>query len=193
VSDALQLLERLMDLVRSAGPGAFFLAMILLPAIGVPMLAFLLPVVALFGDELGLATVMAIALACLTANMALTHALARRGLRPVLTRLVTRFGYKLPDINAGDITDLIILLRVTPGIPFSVQNYLAGIADAPFGRYMLVSCIIVWPLNVAIMLFGDSLLQGKSKAAIITLGVLAAFAAARLLLRRHYAAKDPGA
>lgn len=193
MSEALQLLERLMDLVRSAGPGPFFLAMIVLPAIGMPVLAFLLPVVALFGEELGVATVLAIALACLTANMALTHALARRGLRPVLTRLVARFGYRLPEIQAGDLTDLIILLRVTPGIPFCVQNYLAGIADAPFGRYMLVSCIIVWPLNVAIMLFGDALLQGNSKVAFVTLGVLAAFAIARLLLRRRYAAKVPGA
>lgn len=193
MNDALQLLERLMELVRSAGPGIFFLAMILLPAVGVPVLAFLLPVIPLFGGELGVATVLAIALACLTVNMALTWFLARRSLRPLLGRLLARFNYRLPDVKPADVTDLIILLRATPGIPFCVQNYLAGLADAPFGKYMLVSCIIVWPLNVAIMLFGDSLLQGNSKVALVTLGVLVAFAVARLLLRRHYAARRPRA
>jgi uncharacterized membrane protein YdjX (TVP38/TMEM64 family) len=74
-----------------------------------------------------------------------------------------------------------------------VQNYLAGIADVPFGRYMLTSSVVVWPLSVAIMLFGDSLLRGNSRVALITLGVLAAFVAARLVLRRHYAAKKPAA
>jgi uncharacterized membrane protein YdjX (TVP38/TMEM64 family) len=87
------------------------------------------------------------------------------------------------------VTDLIVLLRVTPGIPFCVQNYLAGLADMPFGKYMLVSCLVVWPLNIAFMLFGNSLLQGNGKVALIMFGLLALFVAARLVLRRHFAAK----
>lgn len=193
MDEAAQLLERLMSLVRDAGPAAFFVAMALVPAIGVPMLAFLLPVVSLFGGELGLTAVLVISLACVTANMVLSYALARRGLRPLLTRVVARFGYRLPEVRTGEFTDLIVLLRVTPGIPFCVQNYLAGMAGTPFGRYLLVSCAVVWPLNIAIMLFGDSLLQGNGTAALITFGLLAAFVAARLVLRRYYAAKKPQA
>jgi uncharacterized membrane protein YdjX (TVP38/TMEM64 family) len=189
VSEVSQLLEQTLTLLRTAGPGYFFLAMILLPAMGVPMLAFLLPVVPLFAGELGLVAVLVIALACLTANMVLTYALARRGLRPPLARLVARLGYRLPEVQAGDVTDVIVILRVTPGIPFSVQNYLAGLAEAPFGKYMLVSCIVVWPLSITFMLFGDSLLQGKGKVALLMLGVLAALAVARLLIRRHYRAR----
>jgi uncharacterized membrane protein YdjX (TVP38/TMEM64 family) len=189
VSEAAQLLEQLMALVRAAGPAVFFIAVILLPAAGMPMLAFLLPVMSLFAADLGMAAVLVIALACVTVNMALTYALARRALRPLLTRVVTRFGYKLPEVRAGEVTDLIVLLRVTPGIPFCVQNYLAGLADMPFGKYMLVSCLVVWPLNIAFMLFGNSLLQGNGKVALIMFGLLALFVAARLVLRRHFAAK----
>jgi uncharacterized membrane protein YdjX (TVP38/TMEM64 family) len=193
VSEAALLLEQLMALVRSAGPTAFFIAMILLPAAGMPVFAFLLPVVSLFGAELGVPAVLFIALVCVTANMLLTYAVARRGLRPLLTRLVARFGYRMPEARAGEIADLIVLLRLTPGIPFSVQNYLAGVAGVPFGKYMAVSCVIVWPLATAIMLFGDSLLQGNVKVALITFGLLAALVVARLVVRRHYAAKNPQA
>jgi len=187
--DLRALLDQGLALIRSAGPAAFFTAMVLLPACGVPMLAFSLPAVSLFAEKLGTVPVLIIAVLCMTANLTLTYALARRGLRPLLAKLVARLGYKLPQVEAGDATDLIVILRVTPGIPFFVQNYLAGLADAPFGRYMLVSCIIAWPMNVAIMLFGDALLHGKGRIALVSLSLMLALAAVTHLVRRHYGAK----
>lgn len=187
--DLRALLDQGLALIRSAGPAAFFTAMVLLPACGVPMLAFSLPAVSLFAEKLGTVPVLIIAVLCMTANLTLTYALARRGLRPLLAKLVARLGYKLPQVEAGDATDLIVILRVTPGIPFFVQNYLAGLADAPFGRYMLVSCIIAWPMNVAIMLFGDALLHGKGRIGLVSLSLMLALAAVTHLVRRHYGAK----
>ena len=43
-------------------------------------------------------------------------------------------GYRLPKVDRSDITDLIVILRVTPGFPFFVQNYLLGLAGAPAGE-----------------------------------------------------------
>lgn len=183
------LLEQGLAFIRSAGPGVFFTAMALLPACGVPMLAFSLPAVSLFGERLGLVPVLLLSLLSLTANFTLTYALARRGLRPLLSALVTRLGYKLPQVEEGDATDLVVLLRVTPGIPFFAQNYLAGLADVPFGKYMLVSCIISWPINTAFMLFGDALLHGKGKVAFISLLLLLSLTAATHLVRKHYGKK----
>lgn len=187
--DLRALLDQALAFIRSAGPVAFFIAMALLPACGVPMLAFSLPAVSLFAEKLGTATVLVLAVVCVTANLTLTYALARRGLRPLLAKLVARLGYKLPQVEAGDATDLIVILRVTPGIPFFVQNYLAGLADAPFGRYMLVSCLIAWPMNAAIMLFGDALLHGKGRIALVSFSLMLALAAVTHLVRRHYGAK----
>lgn len=186
-----QLLDQGLELIRAAGPLAFFTAQTVLPACGVPMLAFSLPAVSLFGERLGTVTVLALSVGALTANLTLTYALARRGLRPLLAKLVNRLGYKLPQVEAGDATDLIVLLRVTPGIPFFVQNYLAGLAEAPFGRYVLVSCIIAWPLNIAFMLFGDALLHGKGRVALTSLLLLLALTAATHLVRKHYGRKKP--
>jgi len=178
-----------LDLIRTAGPVAFFLAMALVPAAGVPFLVFLLPVVSLFGPRFGTPVTVGLALSAATANMAFTYALARWALRPVLTRLVARLGYKIPEVAAADATDLIVILRVTPGIPFCVQHYLLGLANVPFGRYLLISCLAVWPVATGFMLFGDALLHGKGKVALLSLSLLLAATATLHLVRKHYAKK----
>lgn len=187
--DLRALLEQGLALIRGAGPVAFFTAMVLLPACGVPMLAFSLPAVSLFAARFGTVPVLVLSVVCMTANLTLTYWLARRWLRPLLAWLVGRLNYKLPQVEEGDATDLVVILRVTPGIPFFVQNYLAGLADVPFGKYMLVSCIVAVPMNIAIMLFGDALLQGRGKIALISFGLLLALTAATHMVRKHYGAK----
>lgn len=184
--DLKALIDRGLEMLRSAGPVAFFLGMALLPLAGVPMLAFSLPAVPLYGPQFGTAGTVALSLAAVTVNFCLSYALARRALRPLLSKLVTRLGYKLPDVEEGDATDLVILLRVTPGIPFFAQNYLAGLAEVPFGRYFVISTVIAWPLNVAFLLFGDALLHGKGKVALLSFCALAALVTATHLVRKHY-------
>lgn len=184
--DVKALVDRGLELLRSAGPVAFFLGMALLPLAGVPMLTFSLPAVPLYGPQFGTVGAVALSLAAVTVNFCLAYALARRALRPLLSTLVTRLGYKLPEVEAGDATDLVILLRVTPGVPFFAQNYLAGLAEVPFGRYFVISAIISWPLTLAFLLFGDALLHGKGKVALISFCALAALITATHLVRKHY-------
>ena len=170
-----------------AGPGVFFGAMAVLPGFGVPMSPFALSAGPLFSARLGTAAVLGLGIAAITFNLIVTYWLARRWLRPVLSRLVERLGHRLPEVERGDATDLIVLLRVTPGIPFFVQNYLLGLAEAPFGRYLAISCVVQWSFNVAFMLFGDALSQGRGRLAFFAIGLVAALATGTHLLRRHLA------
>lgn len=189
--DLRALLTDTLELLRSAGPVAFFGAMAVLPAFGMPASVFVISAVGIFGPQYGTTTAVLLSLGALTANFCLAYALARRGLRPVLTALVTRFGYRLPEVESGDATDLMILLRVTPGVPFFVQNYLAGLAEIPFARYFIVSSLIVWPLNTAFLLFGDALLHGKGKIALLSLCAVIALMTLLHLVRRHYERRRP--
>ena len=175
--------------ITSAGPGLFFGAMAILPAFGVPMAPFALAAGPLFGAKLGFPLIITLGILALTFNLTITYWLARRWLRPVVTRLLARFGYKIPQVDHDDITDLIVLLRVTPGVPFFVQNYLLGLADAPFFRYLVISCAIQWPINCGFMLFGDALSQGKGKVIITAVLFIAALSVGTHLLRKHLAKK----
>jgi len=186
--DLKALLAQGLGLIRSAGPVAFFTAMTLLPTVGVPVSAFSLTAGSVFSQQLGMGWVIAFSLLAITASMALAYFLAHRALRPLLEGLLTRLGYRLPQAGAEDATDLIILLRVT-GLPFTVQNYLLGLAEVPFGKYLLVSCLIQWPVNAAFILFGDALLHGKGRVAFIALSLILALTAATHLLRKHYGKK----
>lgn len=178
-----------LELIRSAGPVAYFTAMAILPAFGVPGTAFTLTAVPVFGPSLGTTTVVLLALAALTVNMALSFFLASRWLRPPLEWAMAKLGYKLPQVELADVNDLIVLLRVTPGIPFPVQNYLLGLAGVPFVRYLAVSCLIQLPINVAIMLFSDALVHGKGRIAFLALMGLLALLTATHLVRKHYGAR----
>jgi uncharacterized membrane protein YdjX (TVP38/TMEM64 family) len=187
--DLKTLLAQGLELIRGAGPVVFFTAMALLPAFGAPLSAFSLTAGPVFVPTLGLGLVIFIALSAITFNMALSYWLARWAFRPLIEKLFRRLGYNLPRAAAGDEVDLIVLLRVTPGVPFPVQNYLLGLAEVPFGKYLLVSCAIQLPINAAFIAFGDALLSGRGKVALITLSVILALMAGTQLLRKHYGKK----
>ncbi len=183
------LVQQGLDLIRSAGPVTFFLAMLLLPAVGAPLSFFSLTAGSVFGPQLGLPLVMVLSLSAIALNMALSYVLASRAFRPLLESLVKRLGYRLPQVDSGDVTDLIVLLRVTPGVPFPAQNYLLGLAGVPFVRYLLVSCLIQLPINGAVIFFGEALLHGKGKIAFVSLLLLLALMTGAHLVRKHYGAK----
>lgn len=187
--DFRSLIDTVMAEIRAQGPVVFFIAFALLPAFGFPVLAFALTAGPAFSEQLGMPTVVGFVLLAVTANFLLSYGLARRALRPVLEKLMTRFGYKLPEVEAGDAADLLMILRLTPGIPFFVQNYLAGLAEVPFRKYLLLSCLIVWPMNAAVVLFSDALIHGKGKVALTAAMALGAIGVGTHLARKHYARK----
>lgn len=184
--DLRAILQQLVNLLRSAGPAPFFLAMAVLPAIGAPLSFFCLTAGSVFGPQLGLPAVIVLSLCAIAANIALSHALARHALRPPLEYLIGRLGYRLPHVQSGDMTDLIVLLRVAPGLPFPVQNYLLGLAAVPFPRYFIISCLIAFPLNAAIIVFGEALMQGRGKMALVGLLLVLAVMAGIHLLRKRF-------
>ena len=185
----LALVGRAMDLIAACGPWVFFGAMAVLPGLGVPSTFFTLTAGSAFGARLGMPAVIAAGVLATTLNIAATYVLARWVLRDWLQRLMVRLGYKLPEVGQGDATDLVIILRVTPGIPLFVQNYLLGLAAVHAGRYFFWSLLISWPTTAAYLWFGDSLLHGKGKATITSLGLIVLLAALTQLVRRHYAGR----
>jgi uncharacterized membrane protein YdjX (TVP38/TMEM64 family) len=184
------LVDQAIALIREQGPLVYFTAMALLPAAGFPVIAFGLTAGPAFSEQLGMPMVVVCALAAVTVNFLLTYGLARRALRPLLQKLFTRFGYKLPEVEAGDAADLVVILRLTPGIPFFVQNYLSGLAEVKFSKYFLISCLIVWPMNAGVILFADALMHGKGRIALLAGSLIVVIAAATHLARKHYGKKQ---
>ena len=175
--------------LRDAGPLAFFSAMAVLPALGCPILVFYLTAASAFAEKIGLAGVLFATAAALIVNLSLTYWLARYGLRPWLEQMISRTRYKIPVIVPAEQMEITLLLRITPGPPFFVQSYLLGLAGVAFRPYLWISWIISMAYATGFIVFGDAILHGKARLAILGLSVLVAVALVVHLLRRHYGKK----
>ena len=171
--------NRVMDALREAGPAAFFVAMALLPLVGFPLAPFTLAAGPVFGPRMGAAAVIVCAVAAVAVNVALSYWIAGRALRPVVTRLLGRFGWKLPEAPVKSALELTLLLRVVPGTPFFVQSYLLGLARVPFGLYLALSVGVPAAYIAATILAGDALGRGDH-GRLAAAGVLCGVAGAGL-------------
>lgn len=176
-------------LLQSAGPLAFFTAMALLPAAGMPISLFNLTAASAFGERMGLPGVLAAAAAAIAVNLTLTYWLARYALRPWLEQMISRTKYRIPVAPADEQAEITLLVRITPGPPFFVQSYLLGLAEVRFGTYLWISWLITFIYSTGFIVFGDAILHGKAKVAFIGLSILMAVGLGVHLLRRHYGKK----
>ena len=152
--------NRCLILLRAAGPWPFFVAMALLPAVGFPMAAFTVTAGEVFGPTLGAGSVIACAIAAQIVNMTLCYWIAGHALRPWMARLAAWLGYALPVVPSGSAWEIVLLVRIIPGLPFFVQNYLLGLARVPFGIYLLISTLVHAGLVVGAILAGDAIARG---------------------------------
>jgi len=184
--DVKALFKRGLEFIRSLGPVTFFAVMAVLPAFGCPLTAFTLSALPVFGAELGAPTVVGLALASIAINLAFSYWLARYALRPWVEKLLAWMGYTLPQVPAQDRLGLLVLVRVTPGPPYALQNLVLGMTAIPFGLYMAVSMAIVSLYSVAFILFGDALVHGRGKMAFLAVSLFMAFSFGVKFLRRYY-------
>lgn len=150
-------LEALQQYLEALDPVWFFGAMVILPAFGVPVSPFLVAAGAIYSLEVAI-------FGCVTAlslNMTLSWFVSGYCLRPFCERLLARFGQQVPRLTRANSIRIAILLRLTPGFPFVLQNYLLGVARMPLLWYLLVSIPIAGMIDVGIILFGDALLEGN--------------------------------
>ena len=177
------------NLLRAAGPLAFFSAMAVLPAGGAPISIFNLTAGTAFAGQLGMSGVLAAAGLAIAVNLALTYWLARYALRPWLEQMISRTKYQIPVVVAAEHAEITLLVRITPGPPFFLQSYLLGLAEVRFATYLWISWLITFIYSTGVIVFGDAILHGKGKVAFFGLSLLVAVALGVHLLRKHYGKK----
>ncbi len=167
------------------GPWAYFGLMAVLPLFWFPLSPFLL-----FAPAFGLKIAILGSLCALTANMIVSWLVSGKWFRPVFVRLVARFGYSIPEFSERRMLGIALMLRLTPGVPFALQNYLLGLAQMPFGRYLLASLPIIWTVSASFIVLGESLMTGNLKLAVAGVGLAIAIAILLRFLRGRLQAKS---
>jgi uncharacterized membrane protein YdjX (TVP38/TMEM64 family) len=165
--------------------------MAVLPAVGFPLMPFTLAAGPVFGPSMGLGSVIACALGAVAANVALSYWLAARALRPLVSRLVSLFGYDLPKQGAQTAWQVATIVRLAPGLPFFVQSYLLGLLRTPFAIYMTVSTLVPASYVVATVLLGNELWTGHARDVALSAGLLGIVVAGIQLLRKRRSSRIP--
>jgi uncharacterized membrane protein YdjX (TVP38/TMEM64 family) len=170
--------------LRAAGPGVFFGAMALLPAVGFPMIAFTLAAGPVFVPTLGSGWVIVSSISAVVANLLLTYWLTNRALRPLVSRLLTYFEFRLPDGMKESAWQMTLIVRLTPGPPFWVQSYLLGLICVPLVPYLVVSTSVMAGYIVALVCGGEAITKGSGRLAVTAVAIVVVLVAAMQLVRK---------
>ncbi|MBL9188255.1 MAG: TVP38/TMEM64 family protein [Opitutaceae bacterium] len=178
-------LDQFIALIRDLGPWVFFTGMALLPAVGAPLSAFNLVAGEAFAPQMTMTGVILTVGVAIAANIAITYWLARYALRPLLTRLVARYGYAVPRVNKDNALSIALVVRLTPGPPFFLQSYVLGLAEVPFRLYLFVSWLAVMPLALSFVLLGKAAREGHFGKIGAVLGLIVVAVVVVQIVRRR--------
>ena len=134
-----------------------------------------------------------IALAAATAGASLAFLIARYLARDGVRRAIeTRRNIAAIDrAIAAEGWKIVLLLRLSPLVPFNLQNYLFGLTAVPFGSYVAATFVGIAPATavfVAVGALGEAALDpGSGKWALLGGGLLATVAAIVLVTRKAHA------
>lgn len=153
-----------------ANPVWLFVALVVLN--GLPFPASLLFVMA--GMVWGERPVVACGygMAALALNQAWTYALAAGPAHQLVGRVLARCGWKIPVLKTENVTDTLLVMRLVPGIPLFVQNYVLGLLRVPYGRYAWMSLACNGPPVMGFILAGAGIAGGEWKTALLGIAVL---------------------
>lgn len=159
----------------------FPLAILILPIIGLPVS----PVYLVAGGRTE--NIWIIILLCflgVVANMALGYFIAKKFANFVRPKIEAR-GIKIPVVAKDEQCDIIFLVRMIPGNPLTVQNYVLGLANVEFKRYMLVSMPVQLFQVAGYIYFSDGIINGDASNFFLGVSLLCVVAIiARIVQKR---------
>jgi uncharacterized membrane protein YdjX (TVP38/TMEM64 family) len=152
-------------------PWALVAILATLPGLGFPIS----PVLILFGVVLvplyGIPITLTLAIAAQAVCTMWSYALAAGPLRGLLTKYILR-KRELPSLSDSHGLRLGLIVRLTPGIPYAIQNIVLGIMGMRFRSYLLVSIPATSIWTVGFVITGGAIFKGQLGWAIIAVIIL---------------------
>ena len=150
----------ILDWARGTPFPLFILLVGALPMIGVPVTALYLAAGAVYTPLYGLpATLGGLSLGLLL-NLLLSYAAAHTFRSPV-ERLLGGCGTSMPQFDGMPAWKIVLLVRITPGAPLMVQNFLLGLAKISLRPYLAVSLLAELTIALGYLTIGSSFGSGR--------------------------------
>ena len=168
-------------------PWLLFAVLVVLPGLPVPTSALLVLAGTVWSrDPLAACAVCLLALAL---NMSWTYWAAARPGRHVVEKLLAATTLRIPELPRDNHLRMILILRLTPGVPLFMQNYLLGFFRVPFRLYLPVSMGCSGLIASGIVLSAAGLADGNLRiiltgVPLLVLGMVAVQWARAKMLKR---------
>lgn len=166
-------------------PWALVLVLATLPGIGFPTS----PVLILFGvviaPRYGMPAAVSLAVIAQGICTIWTYALSAGPLRNLLKTYVLK-NRQLPEMSDANAVRLGLILRLTPGIPYCVQNVVLGVLQMRFKHYLLVSMPTMALWAAGFVITGGAIFKGQAGWAITGVIILVVLVlATRMFTQRN--------
>lgn len=145
-------------------PWALFAALVILPGLPIPTSVLLATAGVVWRGKPIMAC--SLCLLALALNLTWTYWLAAYPARRLVEKMLASTSIQIPDLPRGDHLKLILVMRLTPGIPLFLQNYLLGFLRAPFFLYLPVSMLCTGIIGIGVVLSAAGVADGNLKWAV---------------------------
>ena len=151
------MLETLLQQFETIHPVFFILGLVLLPLGPVPVS----PIWLLAGMRFGPVVAMAISAFSLFLNFGLAYLLSAKLIRGPIEQILLRYKFTIPQVPEEDQAKFTFLIRLVPGNPLCVQNYLLGIIQVKPVLYFGIGIPIQLLYALTFIQFGGALFEGQ--------------------------------
>ncbi|MFH0880592.1 MAG: TVP38/TMEM64 family protein [Lentisphaerota bacterium] len=165
-------IDHVQEVIHSLGIWGYvlYIAISLLTCLALGPATPLVLVAGIFGVVVGTL----LASFALTLSATCAFLLARYTFRPFMHKKLGHLK-AFQKIDAGVARDgwhMLLITRLVPGIPFSLQNYLYGLTRIHLGIYILITWLTILAPCLAYVLIGGSLISGEGEIKKILLYVI---------------------
>lgn len=148
-----------------AHPWALLAVVATLPGLGFPISPLLFLVGITLAPRYGMPMACALGILAQSFCTIWTYLLSSGPLRGLLRRIVSR-QRELPQLEDGNALRLGLILRITPGVPYALQNIVLGIVGMRLKPYLIVSLPISGLWTIGFIVTGGAIFQGRTGLAI---------------------------
>lgn len=183
------LLQGAIARLRTAPPALFFSAFVVASLLPFPIALFYLA----SGAAYGIASSLVWFAGGLVVSNLLLHAGSRSILRDAFQSLAARRGHHIPDFDSPlDEALFITLVRLTPGIPYFLQNVILAAARLDLVRFVVLSVAIQMIYATGFIVLGRSAFEGHLVWLLAAIALLVALTGATRILSKRRARTSGG-
>jgi uncharacterized membrane protein YdjX (TVP38/TMEM64 family) len=170
-------------------PFLLYVLLCTLPALPLPASPLLILAGVVYIPLFGAPVACLLAISAMMINMSAMYWVGAYPARSLVKTIIEKYDFRVPKLTGGGALQFVIVLRVTPGFPFFLQNLLLGFLHVPFRSYIIVSAIINAIFVTGFVISGGAIFEGKGLLALVGIFVIALAVAGTTLLRKKFAKK----